>query len=104
MNPLPLASTIAFLALKVFLIHMAATAIVHSCFSLHLQLTFEAGTLRLFRSVGSSAGFSATPPDAGGFDAGYSNASASDANYYNAGTSEAIKAHNRGLAHVQKSV
>ena len=43
------------------------------------------------------AGFSATAPDAG-----YSNASASDANYSNAGTSEAVKACNRGLAHVQK--
>ena len=43
-------------------------------------------------------------PDAGASDAGYSNASASDANYSNTGTSEAVKAHNRGLAHVQKSV
>ena len=49
-----------------------------------------------------SAGFSATTPDAGASDAGYSNASASDANYSNAGTSEAVKACNRGLAHVQK--
>ena len=43
-------------------------------------------------------------PDAGASDASYSNASTSDANYSNAGTSEAVKAHNRGVAHVQKSV
>ena len=33
---------------------MAATGIVRSCSSLHLQLTFEAETLRPFRSVGCS--------------------------------------------------
>ena len=33
---------------------MDATAIVRSCSSLHLQLTFEADTLRPFRSVGCS--------------------------------------------------
>ena len=58
--------------------------------------------------------FSATAPDAGASDAGYSNAStsdagysnasASDAGYSNAGASDAAKAHNRGLAHIQKCV
>ena len=50
------------------------------------------------------AGFSATAPDASASDGSYSDASASDTNYSNTSTSEAVKAHNRGLAHVQKSV
>ena len=45
------------------------------------------------------AGFSAMA-----HDSHYSNASASDADYSDAGTSEAVKAHNRGLAHIQNLI
>ena len=41
--------------------------------------------------------------DENGHSHRYSNASISDANYSNAGACEAVKAHNRGLAHVQNS-